>query len=300
MIFYQPDAPGDWGKMQATENITVATTKLPTHSGEHIFLRSWVTQGPTVLLIVHGLGAHSGWFIDMGNQLSRSGVTTYAMDLRGFGRSTGVRGHIDNYRILVEDVAFVLNTIHERHPGAHIYILGHSMGGAIAAHVAAKHGDQLQGVLFLNMWIREQLRLSPLTALSIFSGGLLRSRRYWGTGDRTDAMSTNPEAVQMLKADTFWQRERTVTFLVQTLFMRRAISTLANQITIPALFLQSEADASVIAEENLKWFKALVSQDKTWKSYPGYEHDCELQNDRAQLDTDIIEWLYKHSLHFSF
>ena len=290
-MLYQTESPGDWGCMQGSDDVRIATTEIPDHDGHRIFLRSWITNSPTVLLIVHGLGAHSGWFIDMGNQLAQSGITTYAMDLRGFGRSAGVRGHIEDYRILAKDVVFILKTIHEEHPEASVFLLGHSMGGAIAAHVAARHGQLLSGVLFLNMWIREQLNISSLTALSIFTGGLLKSQRLWGTGDATEAMSTNPEAVRMLKADPYWQKERTVTFLLQTLYMRRAIPALARHITIPALFLQAEADASVVATENHKWFRSLASQQKSWKSYPGYEHDSEFQVDRTQLDADIVEWL---------
>src|SRR5260370_5986467 len=94
---YQPDATGDWGRMQQTPGIITATEELTTTDTCKLFLRSWRTGSFNVLLILHGLGAHSGWFIDMGNTLASRGLTVYAMDHRGFGRSGG-QIHDDPWR----------------------------------------------------------------------------------------------------------------------------------------------------------------------------------------------------------
>ena len=65
---YQPQAPGDWGSMLETTEISSSTEKLNTLDACEHFLRSWKTQGSNVLLILHGLGGHSGWYIDMGSE----------------------------------------------------------------------------------------------------------------------------------------------------------------------------------------------------------------------------------------
>ena len=152
-MLYQPDAPGDWGQMLESDTVKTATDILNTPDGCTIFLRSWVTDSPDILLILHGLGAHSGWFIDMGNKLAARGMTIYAMDHRGFGRSGGLSGHIDNYHIYVEDINLIVTTIRKRHPEAAIHILGHSMGGIFASYFAAEHQNTITSVLFLNPWI---------------------------------------------------------------------------------------------------------------------------------------------------
>src|ERR1700726_4228300 len=151
-MHYQPDAPGDWGQMQAAPGIVTATEELTTPDMCKLFLRSWKTDGPHVLLLMHGLGGHSGWYIDMGNVLAARGLTVYAMDHRGFGRSGGLPGHIADYHTYVEDIHYVVAEIRKRHPQAPIYVLGHSMGGIFATYFAAKYGAMLTGVLFLNPW----------------------------------------------------------------------------------------------------------------------------------------------------
>ncbi len=294
-MLYQPDAPGDWGQMQGSPDIKVATEELSTADGCKHFLRSWNTGSSEILLILHGLGAHSGWFIDMGNSLSSHGLTVYAMDHRGFGRSGGLAGHIDNYHTFVEDIAFIVDHILKHHPGAKLYVLGHSMGGIFATYFAAQYHNMLDGVLFLNPWVQDTSKISLLTTLGILLGGIFKSKRYWQVANGTDKMTTNPEAVRMLNADTFWQLKETSSFFFQIILMRSGMLAKAKQITIPTLVIQAEEDKSVVPEASHKLYETLVSKDKTWVSLPNYEHDSEFEPDRSLLDNTIAAWINQHA-----
>lgn len=294
---YQQDSPGDWGRMQETPEIRIATEELTTADTYKLFLRSWQTDSSAILLILHGLGGHSGWYIDMGNKLASRGITVYAMDHRGFGRSGGLPGHIDDYSTYVEDIYVIVTEIRKRHPEAIIYILGHSMGGIFTAHFAAKYGDMLAGVLFLNPWIQDVVHVPLLTQLAIVLGGLFKSRRYWQVASGTEAMTTNPEAIHMLLADPYWRRKQTASFLFQILLMRLAVVKKAKHIAIPALVMQAEADKTVVPAATHTFYETLVNGDKTWRTYPGYNHDSEFEHDRSQLDNDLVTWIYEHSAH---
>ena len=293
-MLYQPDAPGDWGQMLESDAIKTATDILKTTDGCNIFLRSWDTDSPDVLLILHGLGAHSGWFIDMGNKLAARGMTVYAMDHRGFGRSGGVPGHIDNYHTYVEDINFIVTTIHKRHPEASIHILGHSMGGIFASHYAAKYQSALSSVLFLNPWIQDTSQTPILTTLRIFLGGIFKSRRYWQVAGVTEVMTTNPQAIQLLHTDTYWCRKQTSTFLYQLFLMRSAVLKNAKLISIPGLIMQAEADKAVVFEASHNLYEKLASRNKSWKTFPGYEHDSEFEADRTLLDNEVVTWIAEH------
>lgn len=296
-MLYQTDAPGNWGSMQTTSQVQTATEMLPMHDGYKLFLRSWRTESQDVLLLMHGLGAHSGWFIDMGNALAAQGLSIYAVDHRGFGRSEGLPGHIERFGQYVEDLATVVQTLRTRHTqDARFYVLGHSMGGIFATHLAAKHGNLLDGVIFLNPWVQDSSNVPLGMLLGIFGGGLLHSKRLWRTPGGTEYMTTNPEAAKMLEADTYWRRELTASFLLQIFRMRLQVLPLARRITIPALVLQADQDKAVVPAASRKLYETLGSREKRWRAYPDYAHDTEMEIDRTQLDHDIMQWIQKRDL----
>ncbi len=217
------------------------------------------------------------------------------MDHRGFGRSGGLAGHIDDYHTYVEDIEFIVAHILKRHPGARLYVLGHSMGGIFAAHFAAKYGNLLASLLFLNPWVQDTSKVSLLTTLGIFLGGIFKSKHYWQVADNIEKMTTNPEAVRMLDADTFWRKEETASFLFQIFLMRSGLLDKAKHITLPALVIQAEGDKSVVPEASHKLYETLASKDKMWKTLPNYEHDSEFEQDRSLLDNAIATWIDEHA-----
>lgn len=296
-MLYNVDLPGEWGKMRAAPQVQTATETLVMADGCKLFLRSWKTEGQDVLLLVHGLGAHGGWFIDMGNELAAADLSVYAVDHRGFGRSEGMPGHVERGANYIEDLVAVLKEIRRRHAreGTRFFLLGHSMGGIFATHLAAKHGELFDGVIFLNPWVRDSSKVSPGMMFGVFGGGLLRSRRYWRVPGGSSVMTENPEAIRMLEADPYWRREFTANFLLEILRLRLQVLNLAPRITLPALVIQAERDKSVVFAASRKLYEVLGSRDKTWKAYPDYAHDTELEADRAQFDRDIVEWIQTRS-----
>lgn len=294
-VLYDVQFPGEWGSRQTTSPVQSLDEMLTMSDGCKLFLRNWQTGSQNVLLIMHGLGAHSGWFIDMGNELAARGLTVYALDHRGFGHSEGLPGHVEHFATYVDDVAAVLQEIRKRHKGGatptRFYVLGHSMGGIFATYLAAQQSDLLDGVLFLNPWVKDTASISPAMLLGVFGGGLLRARRRWRAPGGSDAMTTNPEAIKMLEADPYWRRDLTATFLLQIFLMRTRMLTQARQVRLPALVMQAEQDRSVVPDAARQLFETLASSDKTWKLYPDYAHDTQLEIERTQLDQDIVEWI---------
>ena len=294
-MLYQKEAPGEWGLMKLSETLIVGREIMPMADGCKLFLRSWFTDGSDVLLILHGLGAHSGWFIEMAGTLAESGLTVYAGDHRGFGHSEGLPAHIDNYSTFVEDCHALVTEIRRRHPGRNIYVLGHSMGGIFTTHLAAKYGQELAGILYLNPWVEDSSHLSPGTTLSILFGGLFKSKRYHQVAGGTEVMTARQEAIEMLNADPYWRRDQTSSFLFQVLLMRMAVLKLAKQITLPALVMQAGQDKAVLTSGTRKLYDALASSDKTWKGYAEFWHDSEFEEKNSRMAGDIAEWISEHT-----
>jgi alpha-beta hydrolase superfamily lysophospholipase len=291
MMRYQPDQPGIWGKISDDHVSEYVTLK----DQSKLFLRSWRRPEGDVLLILHGLGGHGGWYVDMAQALFARGLSVYTVDHRGFGKSEGLKGHVDVYQQYVADIAEIVNEIRTRHPESRIYLLGHSMGGIFATYIAAAYGHLLGGVIFLNPWIQDTTRLSLWTTLSILVGGIFKSKRLWRVGGGHEGMTANPEAARMLDADSDWVRSQTATFLVQILRMRMAIMKQAKSISIPVLVLQAAGDKVVVIAATHTFYQAIGSRDKTMHSYPNWYHDTQFESERAALDDDISHWIHAHA-----
>jgi alpha-beta hydrolase superfamily lysophospholipase len=300
---YRPERAGDWGTPAAIPGGEYGTATLARPDGISLFFRFWRqpdAQAP-VLVLLHGLGAHTGWFIDMGNALHERGLTVYAVDHRGFGRSGGPRGHVRRGAVFIDDAEAFLAEVRRRQPGAPLVLLGHSMGGLFALNVAARDArsgrNQLAGLILLNPWIRDTSKATPGAVLSVLIGGPLGSRYVPPStaGSDTSTMTTNPEATRMLQSDTYWVRGRSVAFYYQiALRMRGQALRRARAVRAPALVIQGGNDRAVDPAATRRCFEALGSPDKTYKSLPGFDHDCELQPERGPLDDEIAGWIARH------
>ncbi|HEX9038774.1 MAG TPA: alpha/beta fold hydrolase [Ktedonobacterales bacterium] len=293
---YAAERVGDWG-IPAAEGYSEAT--FTASNGDNLFYRRWLSDAaaPTLVLL-HGLGAHSGWFIDMGEELHTHGLTVCAIDHRGFGRSGGPRGHVRDGSLYPRDITAFLTFLRGERPASPLYILGHSMGALFALNVAAEGAARAQplvtGLIIVNPWIDDQKRVSPLTVSRLLASGLAGSSKPFTTGD-TATMTTNPEALAMLEGDTFWVRAESAAFLYQVTRMRLAAIGRAKQVRAPALVIQCEADKAVKPAASRQMYDALGSADKTWMTYAGFAHDFEFEPERARLDADVAQWIKAHS-----
>ena len=98
--------------------------------GTRLAYRAWPKSDAMITLAVaHGLGEHAGRYSDFAVAMATRGIGTYALDLRGHGKSQGQRGHVDAWSQWTEDIAgFVAEVEHQAR--GEVVPLGHSFGGA--------------------------------------------------------------------------------------------------------------------------------------------------------------------------
>src|SRR5690606_8067414 len=75
------------------------------------------------------------------------GAAVYAADHVGHGRSDGDRVSVPDYERVVEDFAVLDRRARAEHPGLPVVLVGHSMGGMIAARYAQRYGDTLAALV---------------------------------------------------------------------------------------------------------------------------------------------------------
>ena len=109
---------------------------LTTADGLALHVRHWPCDGARAqVLIVHGLGEHIGRYEALARALHAAGFAVTGYDQRGHGRSPGPRGGIPRPDSLCDDLSRVIDSLPAGPPQV---LLGHSMGGLVAAHFVAE------------------------------------------------------------------------------------------------------------------------------------------------------------------
>ena len=117
---------------------TSVTSTLSVGPGLPLSLRDWPLDDNSAarahVLIVHGLGEHSGRYAHVAQRLNDWGYAVHSFDLWGHGQSGGERGSMRDDFALLDDLAAVVDhTRQAMAPGQSLVLLGHSLGGLLAA-----------------------------------------------------------------------------------------------------------------------------------------------------------------------
>ncbi|MBN2078287.1 MAG: lysophospholipase [Spirochaetes bacterium] len=116
--------------------------------GTEIFFQNWDTSSPRgILVIAHGVGEHGGRYTNIIRELAKNGISIYAPDHRGHGRSGGPRGHVESFMDYVYDLKLFIDLIKEEKNELPLVLLGHSMGGVIACKYALSYPDDVDALV---------------------------------------------------------------------------------------------------------------------------------------------------------
>ncbi len=139
--------------------------------GARVPVRAWLPAGPTraVVLALHGINdSRDAWELP-GPTLAARGIAVYAPDQRGFGEAPE-RGHWAGSDRLVDDAAAMVRLLAASDPRTPLYVMGESMGGAVAMCLAARPDPlPVSGFVLLApaVWSRDQM--SPLMTGSLWT-----------------------------------------------------------------------------------------------------------------------------------
>jgi acylglycerol lipase len=110
--------------------------------------RNPVRQPRFGLLCIHGLGLNSGSYEDFAKRIIKHGGEVYAIDVRGFGAWMDSKGHDKvDFDGCLSDIQKALTLIHQKRPGMPVFLLGESMGGAIALRATSMYPDLIDGLI---------------------------------------------------------------------------------------------------------------------------------------------------------
>ncbi|WP_430473798.1 alpha/beta hydrolase [Thalassospira lucentensis] len=153
----------------------LSETAFQASDGSELPLQSWgdLEEPDAVILALHGMGDYANAFMEFGDQVGPTGIAVYAFDQRGFGR-TSSRPFWAGAASMVNDASDALALLRARYPDKPIYLMGNSMGGAVAIVTAATRPHLMDGVILVApaVWNRDMMPWYQTAPLSILSHSL--------------------------------------------------------------------------------------------------------------------------------
>ncbi len=213
--------------------------------GTRLAIQSWLPEGadPTAVLIaLHGFNDYSNFFSDPGRYFKDRGMAAYAFDQRGFG-TTPVRGIWPGTDGLVDDLQTMVRLVRQRHPGRPLYVIGESMGGAVAM-VAASRPEPLaiDGMILAApaVWGRQTMAWAQ-TAVLWLSAHIMPGVRMTGQSLKIKP-SDNIEMLRRLSRDPLVIKATRIDAMYGLTNLMDAALAAAAALQVPSFILYGEKD----------------------------------------------------------
>jgi alpha-beta hydrolase superfamily lysophospholipase len=265
--------------------------RFTSKDGLNIVYRSWAPTGAArgVLVIVPGFNSHSAYYGWVAESFAADGLSVYAVDLRGRGKSDGERFYVNAFADYASDVDGVMAIAKAANPGLPVYLLGHSAGGVVACLYTLEHQGQLAGLICESFAFQVP---APDFAIAALKGLSHLAPHAHVLKLANKDFSRDPAAVAAMDADPLIANETQPTKTVAE--MARADDRLKRDcslITLPVLILHGTSDHATRPSGSQLFFDTTGSGDKTLKLYDGHFHDLLNDLGKEEVLADIEAWL---------
>jgi lysophospholipase len=260
---------------------------------DRLFYRQWAKDGDKAAVVaVHRLGYHSGCFAELGEYLQEKDISLYSMDLRGFGKWEKEKGHIEKFRIYIEDLMAFITWL-KKETGLRIFLLGESFGGLVSLFGGPKLQEELEGLILLSPVVISRVEVPLTKKLQMkLAAALLPSRMLPLSLIFSEKRLTNDdEAYQQVIEDPYLVKAVSARFFNEMVKAVALVPERAAKINIPTLILQAGDDEVLDKGGAELLYHALATADKELRMLDGFSHILLLDRRRHEVFEMVGEWI---------
>lgn len=281
--------------MQHT-NMRHTTGTFDAFDGVTIYHQAWLPDGDprAVVVLVHGLGEHSGRYGHVGRALVDAGYAVHALDHRGHGKSSGKRAFVKRYDEFLHDLHQFRTMVGREHPGKPLVVLGHSMGGNIAMGYTLGDQDGIAALVLSGPALQVGDDLSPLQ-LKIFTAISKVAPGVRPKGLSADAISRDPAVVEAYRNDPLVYTGKISAGLGAALIgAMQSFPDRYEQLRLPILVLHGTDDQLAAIAGSRELEAKAVNADLTAHYYEGLYHEVFNEPEQDRVLADLTSWLDAH------
>lgn len=258
-----------------------------------IYYQAWLPDGEmkAVLLLVHGLGEHSGRYTNHVNYFVPRGYAIYALDHLGHGKSAGGREVIDDFSDFTHTLAIFHRMVKEWQPDKPIFILGHSMGGLITCTYLLEHQAEFQGAILSAPALKSGDDVSAATIVIGKVAAKIMPKVGVLALDES-GISRDPAVVDAYRSDPLvYHGKIPARLAAEMLATMQQVTAQMDKITLPFIVVQGSGDKIVDPAGAQMLYDRAASRNKTLKMYDGLYHEIHNEPERNVMFDDVAAWL---------
>lgn len=252
-------------------------------AGGRLYYRHWDTGAPAQaqVVIAHGFAEHSGRYGHVASALNTAGMSVWALDHRGHGQSEGdERADIESVAAAVADLDLFVDVVRSRVPEGPLFLVGHSMGGLIAAAYAEDHQDRLTGLVLSGALLFVAPEIAALADLEeIPDLGL------------ADAVSSDPAVVQAYKDDPLVYLGPPPRRFIESFAQVDQVRSRLKELTLPILAMHGSGDLLVSPQALRDLVASVSSEDLTAILWPGLWHEIFNEPRKDEVISSMARWI---------
>jgi len=254
--------------------------------------QDWRPANPPrgVVSLVHGLGEHIGRYQHVADALNAAGFGLVGVDLPGFGRSEGPRGH-SSYDEIAGVIDCLLSETASRYRNIPHFLYGHSMGGGIVLYYTLLRRPPLKGVVATSPGLEPG---TPVPAGKIRLAKVMSRVLPSFTMDNgldVDNLSHDTAVIRTYKEDSLVHPRVSVCLGSDLLTKGAWILENAPQFPLPLLLVQGSGDHVVSPQATAAFARAVPQNLLTYKVWEGQFHETHNEPEKQQVLQYMIDWL---------
>lgn len=263
---------------------------LKSFDSTELYFRKDIPRTPTAtVVIVHGLCEHLGRYDDLVKRFNEFGYGVYRFDNRGHGESGGEKGYIDDFKSFFKDADVLVEKAKKDYPDLPIFMLGHSMGGFIAAGYGVEYPDKITGQIFSG---------AATILLPVFEDmakvDFDANPRDKVPNNLSSVICRDQKVVEDYDNDPLVLKETNQKLIGETFVRGPAwLEKHIEKYMYPCLILHGDDDR-IVTKEASKWlYDNISSSDKELKLYGDFFHEILNEEDKERVIEDLKAWIEK-------
>lgn len=249
------------------------------------------------VILVHGYAEHAGRYAELVSALNAAGFACHLIELRGHGRSEGVRGYVRRFGEYLDDLDLFLQRIGEVQPGepAPRILLGHSLGGLISLAYVLRCPDAFAALAVSSPFLHPAMEVPALKVWLASIVSRLAPTHLMKSEIASRWLSHDPAVVTAYDEDPLVFKTFSPHWFFEIRRAQEEVFARAGEIRLPALFLLGDADRIADPARSRQVFERLGSAEKQLVAYPGFFHEVFNELERARVIQDLVGWLHQRA-----